>query len=155
MDLQGAAAPIKKIAVLWDSIPKPLSLSHIKKNWGTTKYVKKSFPGVNANHLNYHIISTLSEDKPDNAVIHVGVNDMMNEIDRDDLILQIDRIGFTCKNYRVKNITISSLVYTRRIKSNVSDCVNKKLQELWNHQNYTFTNNSDIPVGWVTSGFKQ
>ena len=83
------------------------------------------------------------------------MNDMMNEIDRDDLILQIDRIGFTCKNYRVKNIIISSLVYTRRIKSNVIDCVNKKLQELWNHQNYTFTNTSDIPVGWITSGFKQ
>ena len=80
---------------------------------------------------------------------------MMNEIDRDDLILQIDRIGFTCKNYRVKNIIISSLVYTRRIKCNVIDCVNKKLQELWNHQNYTFTNTSDIPVGWITSGFKQ
>ena len=83
------------------------------------------------------------------------MNDMMNEIDRDDLILQIDRIGFTCKNYRVKNIVISSLVYTRRIKCNVIDCVNKKLQELWNHQNYTFTNTSDIPVGWITSGFKQ
>ena len=83
------------------------------------------------------------------------MNDMMNEIDRDDLILQIDRIGFTCKNYRVKNIVISSLVYTRRIKCNVIDFVNKKLQELWNHQNYTFTNNSDIPVGWVTSGFEQ
>ena len=32
------------------------------------------------------------------VIIHVGVNDMMNGIDRDDLILYIGSIGFTCKN---------------------------------------------------------
>ena len=49
----------------------------------------------------------------------------MNGTDCGDLILQIGRIGFTCKNYGEKNI--SSLVYTRRIKSDVIDYVNKKL----------------------------
>ena len=63
---------------------------------------KKCFPGVNANHLNHYIIPTMSEDKPDTVIIHVSVNDMMNGRDRDDLILRIGRIGFTCKNYRVK-----------------------------------------------------
>ena len=44
----------------------------------------------------------LSKDKHDNVIIHVGVNDMMNGTDRDDLIPQIGRIGFTYKNYGVK-----------------------------------------------------
>ena len=106
---------------------------------------KKCFPGVNANHLKHHIIPTLNEDKPYTLIIHVGVNDIMNGTDRDNLVVQSGRIGFTCKNYGIKNI-ISSLVYARGIKTEVIDYVNKKLQELCNHQNYTFINNSNIPV---------
>ena len=52
------------------------------------KIYKKCFPGVNADHLNHHIIPTLSEDKPDTGIIYVGVN----ETDRDDLILQIGKL---------------------------------------------------------------
>ena len=91
------------------------------------------FPGVNTNQLNHNIIPTLSEDKPDTVIIHVGVNDIMKRIDRDDLILQISKIGFTCKNYGVANIIISSLACQRRIKNDVFDYVNKKLQELCYH----------------------
>lgn len=36
----------------------------------------------------------LSEDKRDTLIIHVNVNNIMNGIYRDDLILQIGRIGF-------------------------------------------------------------
>ena len=79
-------------------------------------------------------------------IIHVGVNDMMNGTDRDELILQIGRIGFTWKNHGVKNVIISGLVYTSRIKNDVIDSINKNLQELCNHQNYKFIKNSNIPV---------
>ena len=83
----GTVKLIKKIAVLCDSIPKPLSLYHTKKKLKHNETYKKCFPGVNANHLNHHIIPTLSEDKPDTVIIHVGVNDIMNRTDRDDFIL--------------------------------------------------------------------
>ena len=86
------------------------------------------------------------------------MNDVKNGTDRNDLILQIGRIGFTYKNYGIKNI-ISGSAYTRRIKNDFIDYVNKKLQELWNHQNYKFINNSNssrTPLeGWVTSTFKR
>ena len=75
----------------------------------------------------------LSKDKPDNVIIHVGVNDMMNGTDRDDLIPQIGRIGFTYKNYGVKKVIIPGLAYTERMKNQVIDYVNKKLQELCNY----------------------
>ena len=111
------------------------------------KTYKKCFSGVNANHLNHHIIRTWSlkpEDKPETVIIHVSVKDMMNRTDRDYLILQTGRIGFTCKNYGVKNIIVSGLVFTRRIKNDAIDHVNKKLQELCNYQDYKFINNSSI-----------
>ena len=86
------------------------------------------------------------------------MNDVMNGTDRDDLILQFSRIGFTYKNYGVKNL-ISGLVYTKRIQNDFIDYVNKKLQELWNHQNYKFINNSNSSrtsvKGWVTCTFKR
>ena len=46
----------------------------------------------------------LSDDKPNTAIIYVGGNDMMNRTDHNDLILQINRTGFTWKNYGVKNV---------------------------------------------------
>ena len=141
----GTVKSIKKV-VLSDSIPKLLSLYYIKKKLRHSEIYKKCFPGVNTNHLKLHIIPTLSEDKPDTVIIHVGVDDMMNGTDRDGLILQIGRIGFTCKNYGVKNVIISGLVYTRRIKNNVVDYVNKKLQELCNYQSCKFINNSNIQL---------
>ena len=52
------------------------------------------------------------------------MNDVMNGTDRDDLILQFSRIGFTYKNYGVKNL-ISGLVYTKRIQNDFIDYVNK------------------------------
>ena len=39
-----------------------------------------------------------------------------------------------------------NLVSIRRIKNNVTDYVKEKLLELYNHQNYKFINNSNIPV---------
>ena len=83
----GTVKSIKKIAVLCDSIPKPLNLYHTKKKLRHNEIYKNCFPGVNANHLNHYIIPTLSEDKPDTVIIHVGVNDIMNGTDRDDFIL--------------------------------------------------------------------
>ena len=35
----------------------------------------------------------LSEDKRDTLIIHVNLNDIMNGMYRDDLILQIGRVG--------------------------------------------------------------
>ena len=68
------------------------------------KIYKKHFLSVNANQLNHHTIPMLSKDKPNTAIIYVGVNDMMNRTDHNDLILQINRTGFTWKNYGVKNV---------------------------------------------------
>ena len=76
----GTVKSIKKIAVYCDSIPEPLSLYHFKKKLRHNKIYKKRFPSVNANHLNHHIIRTLSEDKPGTVIVHVGVNDIMNGV---------------------------------------------------------------------------
>ena len=42
--------------------------------------------------FSWYIIPTFSEDKPDTVITHVGMNDMMNGTDPDDLIIQIGRI---------------------------------------------------------------
>ena len=94
----------------------------------------KYFPDVNVNELNHHIIPTVSDDRLGTVIIHVDVNDMLSGTDSDDLILQIGRVRFTCKNYKVKNIIISGLVYTGRIRNDGIDYVNKKLQKLCHYQ---------------------
>ena len=69
------------------------------------------------------------------------MNDMNGAV-RDDLILQMLELDL----HGVENFIISGLVYTRRIKKDAIDCVNKKLQEICKYQNCKFLNNSHIQV---------
>ena len=36
--------------------------------------------------MNHHIILTLLEDKPDIVIVHVGINDVRNRFDQDQII---------------------------------------------------------------------
>ena len=39
--------------------------------------------------MNHHIIPTLLEDKPDIVIVHVGINDVLNRFDQDQIIKNI------------------------------------------------------------------
>ena len=73
----------------------------MKKTVKHKEIYKKCFPGVNANHLNHYVLPKLSEDQPDAVIIHVGINDIINGTDHNDLVSQINNIALTCKNYGI------------------------------------------------------
>ena len=83
----GTVKSIKKVA-LYVTVFHNLQVCTMSGiNWGTTKYIKNAFLVLTQSQLNHRIIPTLCKDKPDTVIIHVGVNDLMNGTDRDDLIL--------------------------------------------------------------------
>ena len=92
--------PHKSITILSDSIPKGIRVREFN-NCISNGYAKfKSFPGANVAHLNYYSNPTLTEEKPNVVVIHVGINNLLsaesNTMSDDDIADEIINLGVKC-----------------------------------------------------------
>ena len=104
----------KKVAIICDSMPKSINLSKIKRKLGRNRIVYcKTFHGVNSIHINHHIIPILPEDKLD-IVAHVGINDVLNRFDQDQIIKNIQQKYITCKTFNVNQVIILDIVSCKR-----------------------------------------
>ena len=71
----------------------------------------KYFPGATSKELLHYIDATLEESNFEVAVIHVGVNDLMNSNNSvDKLLKNIYSMAEKCKNNGVKKVFISGIV---------------------------------------------
>ena len=68
----------RKICVVGDSLIKRIKRNDLNKELRHSKAFFRCFSGANAKQLRHYIIPTLTDDKPDAIVIHVGTNDMSN-----------------------------------------------------------------------------
>ena len=73
----------------------------------------------NAPHMKHHIIPRLLEDKPDIVIVHVGINDVLNRFDQDQIIKNVQTIYITCKNFNVSQVIISGIVSCKRADNSV------------------------------------
>ena len=61
---------------------------------------------------------TLAEGNYDTAIVHVGINDIINDDSSskvDNLVINLEKIAIKLKKYRIKNVCLSGLVFTTRI----------------------------------------
>ena len=76
----------------------------------------KYFPGATSKELLHFIDATLEESNFEVAVIHMGVNDLMNSNNSvDKLLKNIYSMAEKCKNNGVKKVFILSIVKNNRI----------------------------------------
>ena len=77
---------------------------------------------------------TLEESEFDVAIIHVGINDLLNcegDIDQINNILRnIEQIVYKCRQYGVKNIFLSGLVITNRLPEQLMKEFNKSIRNI-------------------------
>ena len=74
-------------------MPKSINLREIKRKFGRNTIVyRKTFSVVNSVHMNHHIIPTLLEDKPDIVTVYVGINDVLNRFDQDQIVKNIQQM---------------------------------------------------------------
>ena len=74
------------------------------------------FPGATSKGLLHYIDATLEESNFEVAVIHVGVNDLMNSNNSvDKLLKDIYSMGEKCKSSGVKKVFTSGIVKNNRI----------------------------------------
>ena len=76
-----------------------------------------NFPGASSSEILHYIDVHLKEKLIDTIIVHVGVNDRLNEnsqLKTNQLIGNIKKITQKCVSFGVKKIYVSGLVFTTR-----------------------------------------
>ena len=96
--------------------------------------------------MNHHIIPTLLEDKPDIVIVYVGINDVLNRFDQDQIIKNIQQIYITCKNFNVNQVIISGIVSCKRADNSVINYINENLKIESTTKGCQFLDNGNIKL---------
>ena len=79
-----------------------------------------SFPGGTSKELLYYVEPRLKNKKIVNVLLHVGVNDLLNDesqVSVQNLLDNFNQIGLKCKSAGVKEIFISGIVVNNKLAS--------------------------------------
>ena len=105
-----------------DSIPKGIRMYDFNKLIKNRKAKMLNFPGASSRQLLQYMDIHLEEIQVDTVVIHIGVNDLLNynnQSRNDSLMNNIICMVEKCRNYGVKNIFLSGIVFTTRIRLDI------------------------------------
>ena len=90
---------------------------------------------------------TLAERNYDTAIVHVGINDIINDDSStkvENLVLNLEKIVIKLKKYGIKNVCLSGLVFTTRVYLPLLNQVNKCVLDICKAHNISFINNDNI-----------
>ena len=107
----------------------------------------RNFPGVTSGELLHCIDPTLAEGNYDTAIAHVGINDIINHDSLtkvENLVLNLEKIAIKLKNYGIKNVCLSDLVFRTRVYLPLLNQVNKYILDICKVNIIPFFNNDNI-----------
>ena len=131
----------KQIVIFSDSIPRGIRLRKFNY-WLHEGYAQlKSFPGGTSNE------PTLQNKKFDDTLLHVGVNDLLNDESQDsvqNLLDNLKQIGLKCKSAGVKRILIFGIVVNNKLASAYISSVNQRISNMCRDNSFVFIDNNNI-----------
>ena len=111
------------------------------------KVFYRFFPSATSRDFFHYIKPTIQDPQTnfDIAVLHMGVNYILNLGSTAETVSNsILHIANQCKNYAVKEVSISSVTCTTLLKSNLMNDVNNALQNKCQTSGYHFIDNNSI-----------
>ena len=118
---------------------------NISLNNGSARF--KYFPGATSKDLLHYVDATLQDNLFEVAVIHIGINDIVNNknsLNTDHVLENIKNIAVKCKRYGEQKVLISGLLTTNRLAQGVIEEVNKLILKMCNIEGYCYLNNDNI-----------
>ena len=107
----------------------------------------KSFPGGTSKELLYYAEPTLKNKKFDDALLHVGVNDLLNDESQDsvqNLLDNLKQIGLKCKSAGVKRALVSRIVVNNKLTCAYIPSANQRISNMCRDNSFVFIDNSNI-----------
>ena len=109
----------------------------------------KSFPGGLSKDFPCYAEPTLKNKTFDAVLLHVGVNDLVNDQSQDSVqnfVSNLKQIGLKCKSAGVKRILISGIIVNNKLPSAYISSVNQRLFNMCQENLFVFIDNNDIPT---------
>ena len=113
--------------IFTDSIRKDIRMYKFNSLLKDRKAQMKNFPGSLSKEILRYIDIHTEDKSVDTAVLHVGVNNILNDNSQsnvDNLMLKIHKIIEKCKWAGIRNIFVSGLVYTTKVSLPILERVN-------------------------------
>ena len=113
-------------------------------NNGSARF--KYFPGATSKDLLHYVDTTLQDNLFEVALIHIGINDIVNNkkfLNTDHMLENIKNIARKCKKYGIQKVLIFGLT-TNRLAQDVIEEVNKLIKNMCNIEGYCYVNNDNI-----------
>ena len=132
------------IKIFTDSIPKGIKVKELNEQIRHGHARVHSFPGATSKQL-LHYLDVNIDDSTDTVLIHIGVSDILQSVSNmDRLLLNVREMVRKCRLFGVKNMFVSGLVYTRRIRVNILNDLQKKLVDICREMNVYYIDNKNI-----------
>ena len=101
----------------------------------------KSFTGGTSKELLYYVELILKNKKFDDALLHGGVNDLLNDESQNsvrNLLDNLKQIGLKCKSAGVERILISGIVISNKLASTYISSVNQRIYHMCRDNSFVF-----------------
>ena len=136
----------KKIYAFGDSQLNRISGKFLSKKVGNGRIYVRPFTSATTRQIAWHVEPAIHDDQPDVAVVHAGVNDVLQgETDPMKIATNIINVGKKCNSLGVNTILISSLFPLRnKAKNEIIKNVNNILKDLCFSNKFIFIDNSNI-----------
>ena len=102
-------------------------------NNGSTRF--KHFPGATSKDLLPYIDTTLQDNLFEVAIIHIGINDIVNNknsLNTNHMLGNIKNIAWKCKRYGIQKILIWGLLTTNCLEQDLIEEVDKLIKNMCN-----------------------
>ena len=126
----------KQIVIFSGSTPRGIRLREFNY-WLHKGFVQlKSFSGGRSKELLYYVEPKLKNKKFDDALLHMGGNDLLNDESQDsvqNLLDNLKQIGLKCKSAGVKRVLVSGIVVNNKLTSAYISIVNQRISNMYLH----------------------
>ena len=107
----------------------------------------RNSPGTTSGELLNYIDPTLAERNYDTTIVHVGINDIINDdswTKVENLVLNLEKFAIKLKNYRIKNVCLPGFIFTTTVYLSLLNQIRKCILDICQTQNISFINNNNI-----------
>ena len=138
---------LRKVIIFGDSIPRGIRIhefnSLVKKGYAKMK----SFPGATSKELLHYVDPTLKDGIYNTAIIHVGVNDLLNNKSTnkvDELVKNLESTAIKCISNGIAKVVVSGIVMNNKMSDSFIGDVNKKIAMMCKKNSLVYMDNANI-----------
>ena len=135
---------LRKVIIFGDSIPRGIRIhefnSLVKKGYAKMK----SFPGATSKELLHYVDPTLKDGIYNTAIIHVGVNDLLNNKNTK-LVKNLESTAIKCISNGIAKVVVSGIANNNKMPDLFIGDVNKKIAMMCKKNSLVYMDNANIP----------